>query len=95
VDGHGRGQVAVDAEPACRSDVAPFDGVLGLGGGVLEWENACNNSGCAIRGSITQQDPSDRTQTIVEEACAGEPRAPAGAQESVGFRCCKPLSAQP
>lgn len=91
VDGHGRGQVAVDAEPACHSDVAPFDGVLGLGGGVLEWEDACDDSGCVVRGAAARQDPNAPTKVIVAEACGGQLGMLTGAQESAGFRCCKPL----
>ena len=82
---HGKGHQPVESDPACHSPVAPFDAILNLGGGVVEWESASDNDGFITRG------PSAPTpDAAVDEACSAQSRR-GGASDDVGFRCCKPL----
>ncbi len=84
--------MSVESEPGCRGATAPYDAILNLGGGVAEWENACDDSGCAARGAMNQSDPNDPSKVIPDDRCAREATS-TGAAEWLGFRCCKPLSA--
>jgi formylglycine-generating enzyme required for sulfatase activity len=77
---------SVEADAACHSDVEPFSQIVNLGGGVVEWEDSCDASGCLTRGARIVG-----SATTEEESC-DDVGVRGGAIEYVGLRCCKPLA---
>lgn len=76
----------VESQPECHSDVPPFDQVLGLWGGVREWQDFCGESGCSIGGAKPTNTDQSPTQTCKDM------NSRTGPSEDVGFRCCLPLA---
>lgn len=77
----------VESQPECHGDVSPFDQVLGLWGGVREWQDFCDGNGCLVGGAIRKDAPDS-----FEETCKNNVSSDGGPSESVGFRCCLPLA---
>ena len=76
--------VAAGEYEQCQSSVAGYEGIFDMAGNLAEWQNACDDRGCRVRGGAYTHEANGL------RCDAGEslrwPRLEAAAD--IGFRCC-------
>jgi formylglycine-generating enzyme required for sulfatase activity len=77
--------VAVGSMPGCQSGVPGYAGVYDLSGNVWEWEDACWNESCAIRGGSFFLKVEPALGLNCHHIASADRDGPFS---YVGFRCC-------